>query len=224
LIIARPSDVAVAFWEKLVSGELIGLFGHTMFQFSVSYLFAVVLGLVGGYCLWRYKLLGEAYDPIIGAIYGSPVILLYPISLVLFGRSSLAIIVMSSLYGFIPVLLNTRAGFLNVHPILLKVGRSMNLQPRQMFWKILVPAATPTIFAGLKLGLIYSLIVVVAMDFIVSINGLGKLISDAYFKFQIDVMFAAIVAVSLLAICFLLVLRRVERLRITSRDEYLGQY
>src|SRR3990172_10348144 len=91
------------------------------------------------------------------ALFASPLVLLYPIFLVVFGRTPAAIITLSAVFGLIPIAINTRSAFQHVSPVLVRVGSSMNLSRRQMFRHILIPAAAPTLFSGFRLGLTYIL-------------------------------------------------------------------
>ncbi len=85
-----------------------------------------------------------------------------------------------------------------------------------MFTKILLPAATPTIFTGLRLGFTYTLVGVIAVEFITFSGGLGKMISWRYFIFETEGIFSGIVFVLLIAILMNALLRRAEE-RIRTR-------
>ena len=97
-----------------------------------------VVGLLVGFVLWRYQLIGASYEPSGSAVF-FPVILAYPIFLVFFGRTSAAVIVLSSFFGLVPIIMNTKSAFQHVNPILLQVGASMNLSRQRMFRHILLP-------------------------------------------------------------------------------------
>ena len=62
--------------------------------------------------------------------------------------------------------------------VLLDVGRSFRLTPSQQFWKILLPAALPSVFVGLRLGLIFAMINIVGVEFLINFGGLGQLINE----------------------------------------------
>ena len=73
--------------------------------------------------------------------------LLYPLFLVIFGRNAATIIAMGVVAGLAPLVLKTLEGLSATRAVLIDVGRSFNLTPSQQFWKILLPAALPTVFA-----------------------------------------------------------------------------
>ena len=81
---------------------------------------------------------------------------------------------MGFISGLPPVILKTIEGIAATRKVLVNVGSSFNLTPAQQFWKILLPAALPTIFVGVRLGLIFALINVVGIEFLINYGGLGR--------------------------------------------------
>ncbi len=116
-----------------VHGNALLLTGITVFEIAACLFIATTVGVSAGFLLWRYKLIGNSYEMFLAALFSSPVILAYPIFLVTFGRTSAAVIALSSIFGLIPVIINTKGAFQNVNPILLQVGANMNLSRKQMF-------------------------------------------------------------------------------------------
>ena len=80
--------------------------------------------------------------------------------------------------GLAPVILKTVEGLAGTRRVLIDVGRSFKLTPSQQFWKILLPAALPSIFVGLRLGLIFAMINIVGVEFLINFGGLGQLINE----------------------------------------------
>lgn len=203
LILSRPTAMALALWQDIAGGAIPKLFLITMIEVAISFGISAVLGLGVGYFLWRYERWGVAYETLLGAVFGSPIILVYPIFLVIFGRSPAAVIAMGFLSGCIPIILGMRDGLVGVNLTLVRVGQSLNLSPRIIFWKIQLPAAAPTIFSGMRLGFTYTLVTVIGVEFLVEIGGLGKMVSATYSRFQIDNMYAGIAAIILLTTIFI---------------------
>jgi NitT/TauT family transport system permease protein len=138
-------------------------------------------------------------------------VLMYPLFLVIFGRSSLTIVMMGFVAGLPAVILKTIEGLSGTRRVLIDVGRSFNLTPTQMFIKVLFPAALPTIFVGVKLGLIFALINVVGVEFLINFGGLGQLINDLAERYDLPGTYAAICFVILVSVMFFIVIERVER-------------
>ena len=113
--------------------------------------------------------------------------------------------------GLAPVILKTVEGLAGTRVALINVGRSFNLTGRQLFWKILLPAALPTIFVGLRLGMIFALINIVGVEFLINFGGLGQLINELAERYDLPGTYAAICFVILVSICFFAATERIER-------------
>ena len=95
--------------------------------------------------------------------------------------------------------------------MLINVGRSFNLTPSQLFWKILFPVALPTIFVGVRLGLIFALINIVGVEFLINFGGLGQLVNELAERYDLPGTYAAICFVILVSVLFFIGTERIER-------------
>ena len=210
-IVPMPSDIVAAFPRVIVEEHVLQRFVLTAGEaFSASVLVTIV-GVAGGVVLHRYNLLRLATETWVAAIAAAPLVLMYPLYLVIFGRSALTIVMMGFTAGIAPVILKTLEGLLATRRVLINVGKSFNLTPSQQFWKILFPAALPTIFVGLRLGLIFALINIVGVEFLINFGGLGQLINELAERYDLAGMYAAICFVILVSISVFLLTERLER-------------
>jgi ABC-type nitrate/sulfonate/bicarbonate transport system permease component len=170
-----------------------------------------VVGIAIGILLYRITLLRQATETWVAALASAPTVLMYPLFLVIFGRSAWTIIMMGFVAGLPPVILKTIEGLSGTRAVLINVGRSLKLTSPQMFIKILFPSALPTIFVGLRLGLIFTLINVVGVEFLINFGGLGQLINDLAERYDLPGTYAAICFVILVSVVFFMITERVER-------------
>lgn len=212
LFVALPTQTFYELLLNLGKMEFLILIGVTLLETAAAFIISAVIGVGLGYLLWRIPVLGKAYEPLIAGVFSSPIILLYPIFLVVFGRTPTAVVAQGVAMGVLPVILFTRQAFLGVSPTLIKVGKSMNLSQKAIFRQILFPAAAPTIFTGLRLGLTYMLISIISMEYITQLGGLGKAVSDSYLRFRIPELYSSIVFVILLSVFFIYITYRGEQM------------
>src|SRR2546429_4461109 len=92
---------------------------------------------------------------------------------------------MGFLPGVIPLIIQVEQGFRDVSSTLINVGRSFGVTGWQNFWKIMIPAAAPNIFTGFRLALIYTLINIIAIEYLVDIGGLFRIVAHPHFSFVI---------------------------------------
>jgi ABC-type nitrate/sulfonate/bicarbonate transport system permease component len=210
-IVPMPSQIAESF-ERVIFEE--GIPERFRLTFPEAFTAGAMITLVGisiGMLLYRVTLLRLATETWVAAMASAPTVLMYPLFLVIFGRSAWTIIMMGFVAGLPPVILKTIEGLAGTRRVLINVGRSFNLSPRQQFTKILFPAALPTIFVGVRLGLIFTLINVVGVEFLINFGGLGQLINDLAERYDLPGTYAAICFVILVSVCFFVITEWVER-------------
>jgi NitT/TauT family transport system permease protein len=210
-IVPMPSQIAGAFGRVIVEEDMFGRFRLTFFEALSAGAMIAVVGVSLGLLLYRFALLREATETWVAATASAPTVLMYPLFLVIFGSSAMTIIMMGFVAGLPPVILKTIEGLTETRGVLINVGRSLKLSPTQMFIKILFPAAMPAIFVGLRLGLIFTLINVVGVEFLINFGGLGQLIADLAERYDLPGTYAAICFVILVSVCFFIITERIER-------------
>lgn len=171
----------------------------------------MITGVPLGYLLWRSRGVARALNPYLTTYYAIPVFVFYPLLLAIFGFNVTPIVIIAWAWGVVAVALSTAIGFGHVRTAYVKVGRAMNLGRWEIVRRIMFRAAVPYIMTGLKLGSIYSLIGVVASEFILATQGLGFLVAFSYNNFRPSEMYAGILLIMVLAIALNALLSTVER-------------
>lgn len=210
-VMPLPSEVLLAL-ERVVAEE--GVLHRFLVTAGEALGAGVLLTAVGvplGILLDRIELARRATESWVAGFAAAPIVLVYPLFLVIFGRSAWTIIMIGALAGLPPVILKTLEGLRAVRPVLVDVGRSFSLGDWQQFRMIKLPAALPSIFVGIRLGLIFALINVVGVEFLINFGGLGPLINELAERYDLPGTYAAIAFVVLVSICFFAVLERIER-------------
>ena len=210
-IVPLPSQIALAFGRIIEEEEIAERFRLTFFEAFTAGMMITVVGVAIGILLYRVALLRQATETWVAAMASAPTVLMYPLFLVIFGRSAWTIIMMGFVAGLPPVILKTIEGLSGTRRVLINVGRSLKLTGTQLFTKILFPAALPTIFVGVRLGLIFTLINVVGVEFLINFGGLGQLINDLAERYDLPGTYAAICFVILVSICFFALTEWIER-------------
>jgi NitT/TauT family transport system permease protein len=211
-IIPPPSQVIGSLWRVMIEENIPRRFLDTATEALVAGLMITVVGVAIGLLLRRVTLLRNATETWVAAFAAAPVVLAYPLFLVIFGRSAWTIIMIGFVAGLAPVILKTLEGLTTVRRVLLNVGRAFKLTPWQQFWKIEFPAAMPTIFTGIRLGLVFALINIVGVEFLINFGGLGQLINDLAERYDMAGVYAAIFFVILVSVVFFAALERIERI------------
>lgn len=207
-----PSEVLPRMVANLMDAELLRMLGITLAETLVAFTIAGVAGVLLGFLLWRFRPMGEAFEPLVAALFSSPIVLLYPIFLVIFGRSAAAIVALAAIFAVLPTILFTKQALSGVSRTLLNVGRTNNLSDWNSFRYIMLPAAAPTIFTGLRIALTYVLIVVVAMEYILQIGGLGRIVAESALLFRATDLYASVGLIVVISAVFIWGINQLERL------------
>ena len=210
-VVPAPSAIAAGFVAVASDGNLIVPALVTFGEALASTLIGIVVGVPAGIALARSPLFGRAYESWLGGLFAAPIVLVYPLFLVVFHRTNATIVIMGAITAVLPIIIQTRAGMLLVPRVLMAVGASFQATSRQAFWKIAFPAAVPSIVTGIRLALIYSLVNTIGLEFLIDFGGLGRVISDYYAQYDIPQMYAGIVLIIAISLVLLWLLDRAER-------------
>ena len=210
-IVPMPSQIALSFERVILEEDIFARFRLTFLEALTAGAMITVVGVLLGLLLYRVALLRQATETWVAALASAPTVLMYPLFLVIFGRSAWTIIMMGFVSGLPPVILKTVEGLSGTRRVLINVGRSLKLTGIQLFTKILFPAALPTIFVGMRLGLIFALINIVGVEFLINFGGLGQLINELAERYDLAGTYAAILFVILISINVFVLTEWLER-------------
>jgi NitT/TauT family transport system permease protein len=210
-VMPLPTDVIAALLRVVRDEHVPARFLLTTAETTAAAALILVVSVPLAFLLRTVPAWRRAFEPWVAAWSAAPLVLAYPLFLVMFGRSPLTPVVMGFAAGVAPVVLKTLEGLDAIRPVLIDVGRSLRLRPLQIFRKILLPAALPAIFTGLRLGLTFCLINVVAVEFLINLGGLGQLIAELAERYDLAGTWAAIGFVALASVVFFMVMERTEQ-------------
>jgi NitT/TauT family transport system permease protein len=161
---------------------------ETAKAFTLALLLAVLIGLLTGLGLGVNRFASDVLEPMLVAVYSIPKITLYPILLLMFGLGISAKVAFGTIHGVVPIALFTIHGVRNVRPVFLKAARTMHLGLFEMLVRVILPAALPEIFAGLRIGFALTLIGTLLGEMFASQRGLGFLLMNAIGLHNIDLI------------------------------------
>jgi NitT/TauT family transport system permease protein len=169
------------------------------------------LGILLGAFMGLIPAVRITFFPLIGAIYPIPKIALFPLILLImgFGEASKLVTVAASCTFMLSI--NVMTGVLNIPAVYKDVGNMFGASRIAFIRTVAIPAALPVVFAGLRLALGSSFLVVVGVEFIGAQQGIGWLIWHSWELFSIKLMFVGLLTVSALGLSFMLILGWVEK-------------
>jgi NitT/TauT family transport system permease protein len=211
-VLPSPTRIFEAGGKEIGEGPFLGDAGSTVLAFGLSVILGIVLGGLAGYLFWRKQTLGKIFEPYLVSFYTVPLVVFYPMLIVIIGLNQWPIVLLGSVMAAIPMALNTWVGLSGIRKVYLNLARSLCLTRWQMVRQVALPAAAPMIIAGATLAAIYALIGVVAMEFMVAQQGLGYRIRYRYESFDNDGMYFYITSVLVLSLLIVWLLSYLPRI------------
>jgi ABC-type nitrate/sulfonate/bicarbonate transport system permease component len=209
--VPAPSDIAVRFWELTISGELAGHTAVTLWRVFAGFVIGAVPAIAIGLLMAMFRPARIFFDPLIAALMPIPKVALMPLLLLAFGFGDASKIALVAIAVFFPVIINTYAGAANIDRIYWDVARNFGASTYVMFTRVVFFGALPLIFAGLKIALAVSFVVLVAAEFVASKMGIGRLIWESWELLQVDNMFVGIVVIGILGLITAVLFQEIER-------------
>jgi NitT/TauT family transport system permease protein len=214
-----PSTIAWTLADRFVAGDLgtdlLVTLTRLGFAFALAAVPAVPLGLLMGIV----RPVRDFVEPYLAFIFPVPKIALLPFLLIIVGVGEPAFVLTAASSAFFQIVISTLAGVQTMDPRLLDVGRNYGARGPRLFWKVILPAALPAIFTGLRLGLGLALVTLVAVEFIAAKSGLGHLVYRHWQMLSTPEMYAAFALVGALGLALTRGLRALQARVLTWQDD-----
>jgi len=197
--------------EMFKSGRIWPHLLETVHAFAVALLIAIGGGIGIGVLIGSKRLALDVSEPILIALYSMPKITLYPVILLCFGLGLSAKIAFGVLHGIIPVILFTLAAIKGINAIYFRLSRTMRLSTADTIRHVIVPAALPGVFSGIRIGFSLTFLGTMISEMFAAQRGLGYMIITAVELAQAKTILAVILLVSIFAIGANIALLAIER-------------
>ncbi|WP_019807916.1 ABC transporter permease [Saccharomonospora halophila] len=193
-----PSEILSRGWEMISTGELWVHVYSTVARLLTGFALGAVAGIAVGLGMGVSRPLRAALGPTFTALYALPKIAILPLLLLIFGLTETPKVLSVAISVFFVVQINTLAGITQIDGRILEAARAYRATGWRLFRYVLLPGATPSIMTGLRVSAGMAVIVVTAVEFVASNNGLGYLIWNSWQLFQPQTMFVGLITVSII--------------------------
>lgn len=206
-----PAPTLVA--EVLVEyrAMLLKQLSFTAFAAAAGFFIALALGVTAGAAITASRLVDRMVYPWLVISHAIPKVVIAPLFIVWIGFGLTSEIIFTVVFTFFPIVVNTVTGLKSADLDLLTLVRSMGASPLQSLWKIRIPAALPSIFAGIKISATLAPVGAVIGEFVASNQGLGHMLLQATGSLETPLAFAAVFVISVFGILIWYLAELVER-------------
>jgi len=196
--LSAPSAILLALWELMSTGELYPALAASLYRVAGGFALGTAAGVVVGLGAGLVPGVRHFFDPLVSFLYAIPKIAFLPIFLLLFGLGHASKVSIIAFSCFFPVFIASRHAVLSVNRILLWAAQNMGTPRATIFFRVVIPAAAPQLFSGVRIGLAHAFVVLFAAELIGSRAGLGNLITSAEEWVRFDEMLAGILCFAVL--------------------------
>jgi NitT/TauT family transport system permease protein len=210
-VLPPPSDIADSLWTQLQNDLFWGHFWVTTKETLVGYAIGVAVALTLGTMISQVPILEKTLMPYIVAFQTVPKVALAPLFVVWFGFGLTSKIVMAAVISFFPILINVIEGLRSADSDRIQMLTVFGASRSQIFRMVRLPTALPFIFAGLDIGIVFAILGAVVGEFIGAQEGLGYLLLQTNYNFDIAGMFGVLVVLSLMGMLAHMLIRFAQR-------------
>lgn len=212
IFIGRPTSIIIFFLDGLFVNYSLAINAYwTLIATAVAFILGSIGGILFGFLFVTYPSVERFLEPIFDGLNALPRIALAPLFVLWFGLGLSSKIALGFSLTFFIVLSSTVAGARSVNTDFLVLAKTLDASPLYVFRKITLPSAVPSIFSGLRLGLVYALLGVVAGEIIAAEKGLGQLLTFLAGSFETNGVFAVLLLLALLGEALTYITSRIER-------------
>lgn len=210
ILLPKPEDVLAQLPVIVQSGGFWESLGVTAMEVVGAFALAAVTGLTVGLLIGRWRPAAKIASPLLVWAQTVPIILFYPICILMFGIGPMSKVVFGGFYGFFPIAATTVIALTTVPSRYLVVADALGASRRQQVLNVLIPAARPLVLSGVRIGAALCLIGVLAGEILGSTRGIGYQIASASGGFRTSELYAYIIVALLLVAAFNIAITRAD--------------
>jgi NitT/TauT family transport system permease protein len=197
------SKIGATLWTNLLDGSIIAHAASTLNRVLIGMALAVIVGLPLGILMGRFKPVENFVMPLASALMPIPSLAWVPVFILWFGLGNTVAVLIVFYAALFPMLLNAWAGVRAVNPLWLRAAGAMGCDGQKLFWKVIVPGASPFIITGMRQAFLRAWIAVIGAEFLAASDwGLGWVIFDAKEFLNADLMMASLVVIGAIGFAF----------------------
>jgi ABC-type nitrate/sulfonate/bicarbonate transport system permease component len=199
-------------WGKLIfSGVIFEQLGASLYRMLIGYAIASVCGIFVGLMMGYFRWIDNLLEPLVELLRPVPTPAYVPIAILVLGLGTEMKVFLITAAAFFPVVLNTYSGVKQVDPVQIDTGRTFGLGSFDILRRIVLPAAIPHIFTGLRISLGIGLIMVVISEMVAANSGIGYFILQAQRSFEVSQMYAGIFTLGVVGYLLNFIFIRIEK-------------
>jgi ABC-type nitrate/sulfonate/bicarbonate transport system permease component len=210
-ILAPPTAVISAAYESTMSGEIWSALSSSLYGILIGFAIAAVVGVTIGLLMGVSKNVATSLNPVVSAGYVIPEAAIIPLLIIWFGLGVTPRIISVVLFAVFEIIVATFAGVKNIDPMLPDVARSFGARRTEIFRKVILMAALPYVFAGLRMGAARAVKGMIVAELLFAATGVGGAIQLAANGYRTDKVMVFVIIITVIGVAFAGLVQVIER-------------
>jgi len=210
MLIPPLSKIGAAWWKILLSGKLLANLSLSLWTLAAGFFLAVFIGIMIGVLMGRFRGVEHFLDLYVNALMSAPSTAFVPVLILWFGLGVESRIAVVFQFAVFVIIINTMTGVKQVDGTFVEMARYFGAKEREVFFKILLPAALPAIMTGVRLGMGRAVKGMVTAEMLLTLTGVGGMIMQYGSAFATDSLFAVILTILIVAMITMKLVQMVD--------------
>lgn len=194
----RLTQVLETLFNGLVNGQILAAIGKSMSRLLIGFAIAIVLGVIMGYLIWRYKLVEDTLGFLVTALQSIPSIVWFPLAIIWFGLNDFSILFIVTIGATWTMTVSATSGFRNVPTLYQRVAKTFGSTGLHFIRTVIMPASVPQLLSGLRIAWAFSWRALMAGELLGSGGGLGQLLETGRSLGQMDLVISVMIIIAVI--------------------------
>ncbi|HEX5563985.1 MAG TPA: ABC transporter permease [Sporosarcina sp.] len=194
----RLTQVLETLFNGLVNGQFLAAIGKSMSRLLIGFAVAIVLGVIMGYLIWRYKLVEDTLGFLVTALQSIPSIVWFPLAIIWFGLNDFSILFIVTIGATWTMTVSATSGFRNVPTLYQRVAKTFGSTGVHFIRTVILPASVPQLLSGLRIAWAFSWRALMAGELLGSGGGLGQLLETGRSLGQMDLVISVMIIIAVI--------------------------
>lgn len=194
----RLTQVLETLFNGLVNGQIVAAIGKSMSRLLIGFSVAIVLGVIMGYLIWRYKLVEDTLGFLVTALQSIPSIVWFPLAIIWFGLNDFSILFIVTIGATWTMTVSATSGFRNVPTLYQRVAKTYGSAGLHFIRTVILPASVPQLLSGLRIAWAFSWRALMAGELLGSGGGLGQLLETGRSLGQMDLVISVMIIIAVI--------------------------
>lgn len=206
------TQVFETLFNGIINGQIIVAIGKSLSRLLIGFSIAIILGLIMGYLIWRYKLVEDTLGFLVTALQSIPSIVWFPLAIIWFGLNDMAILFIVTIGATWTMTTSATSGFKNVPQLYQRVAKTFGSNGFHFIRTVILPASVPQLLSGLRIAWAFSWRALMAGELLGAGGGLGQLLETGRSLGQMDLVISVMIMIAVIGtIIDQIVFTRLER-------------